>query len=165
MACDGNQMKKKPLLCFCCFIFAAAAEIAGQLICSRSPGEQTLTLIPDVFSLQKTLNTGVAFSFLETSPVMAKLVCGALLLALAVFVLRGKMNLTARCALSAVLAGGLCNEMSRLLTGAVTDWIRAEFVDFPVFNLADVFVCAGTAVFCIAYLFDGRKTNHDRGMQ
>ena len=57
----------------------------------------------------------------------------------------------------AMIAGGaLGNLIDRVVSGAVTDMIRLEFVNFPVFNVADCFVTTGCALLIVYVLFFDR---------
>lgn len=56
--------------------------------------------------------------------------------------------------LSLVVAGGIGNLVDRLATGYVVDFIQLSFIDFPVFNVADICVTCGVALFIVA-LFTG----------
>ena len=47
-----------------------------------------------------------------------------------------------------IFAGGLGNMIDRLRFGFVVDMIEVEFINFPVFNVADSFITCG----CIALL-------------
>ena len=51
----------------------------------------------------------------------------------------------------AVFAGGLGNMIDRLRLGYVVDMIATEFIDFPVFNVADCFITCG-CILLIAHL-------------
>ncbi len=46
--------------------------------------------------------------------------------------------------------------VNRVVSGAVTDMIRLEFVNFPVFNVADCFVTTGCALLIVYVLFFDR---------
>ena len=48
----------------------------------------------------------------------------------------------------AVFAGGLGNMIDRVRLGYVVDMIAVDFINFPVFNVADCFICCG----CIALM-------------
>ena len=48
--------------------------------------------------------------------------------------------------LSCVAGGGIGNMIDRLVQGSVTDFLATTFIDFPVFNVADIFVTCGVAV-------------------
>ena len=55
--------------------------------------------------------------------------------------------------LALVAAGGVGNLIDRVQWGYVVDFIEFTFIDFPVFNVADVCVTCGVALFIIAILF------------
>lgn len=57
------------------------------------------------------------------------------------------------CALALVVAGGIGNLIDRLTTAYVVDFIKLNFIDFPVFNVADICVTCGVALFIVAILF------------
>ena len=42
--------------------------------------------------------------------------------------------------IAAIYAGGLGNMIDRLRLGYVVDMIETQFMDFPVFNVADCFI-------------------------
>ena len=60
------------------------------------------------------------------------------------------MSLTA--SVACVVGGGLGNMVDRLARGSVTDFIATAFIDFPVFNVADIAVTCGIAISLIGYL-------------
>ena len=56
-----------------------------------------------------------------------------------------------RWCLVAVWAGGLGNMIDRVRMGYVVDMIRVDFMDFPVFNVADIFITCG-CILLLAHL-------------
>lgn len=58
-----------------------------------------------------------------------------------------------------IAGGALGNLIDRVVSGAVTDMIRLEFVNFPVFNVADCFVTTGCALLIVYVLFFDRPKN------
>ena len=52
-----------------------------------------------------------------------------------------------------MFAGALGNAIDRVFFGYVVDFIETVFMEFPVFNAADIFVCVGAALFIIYELF------------
>ena len=52
-----------------------------------------------------------------------------------------------------VVAGGLGNAFDRFMLGYVVDFINLTFIDFPVFNIADIGVTCGFVLAAIAFLF------------
>mgnify|MGYP000538304154 CR=1 FL=1 len=53
-----------------------------------------------------------------------------------------------------VLAGGIGNLIDRVLNGEVVDYINPLFIDFAVFNFADILVCVGVALWVLVILLE-----------
>jgi signal peptidase II len=117
-------------------------------------------LIQGVVSLRYVENTDVAFNLLrwvpETIRFPALLVTGALaVVALGCLLLcaRQKASLL-MFALVLVTAGAVGNYLDRVFRGYVVDFVHLKY--WPVFNIADVYVTVGYAVFAWA-LFAKRR--------
>ena len=52
-----------------------------------------------------------------------------------------------------VAAGGIGNAVDRLATGYVVDFICFDFIDFPVFNIADIGVTCGILILITNLLY------------
>ena len=59
--------------------------------------------------------------------------------------------------LAAIAGGGIGNMIDRLRFGRVTDVIKLDFVEFPVFNVADCFITTGCVLLLIYILFFDRQ--------
>lgn len=59
--------------------------------------------------------------------------------------------------LSLVFAGGLGNAIDRFAQGYVVDFIDFTFMDFPVFNIADIGVTCGFVLIVLGFLIADRK--------
>lgn len=60
--------------------------------------------------------------------------------------------------MASIAGGTVGNVHDRIAYGAVRDFIRAMFIDFPIFNVADAFICVGAAV-CLLDSLLARKSN------
>lgn len=58
-----------------------------------------------------------------------------------------------------ICGGGLGNLIDRILQGYVVDLF--DFRVFPVFNIADIFICVGCGLLLLDVLFSERKKKHD----
>ena len=56
--------------------------------------------------------------------------------------------------LSLIVAGGIGNMIDRIFVGYVVDFLEFSFMDSPVFNGADCFVCIGAAMLILYLLMD-----------
>ena len=123
-------------------------------ICVRKiPYGYTFFEIRDMISLTHCVNTGAAFSILSGKTILLTAMSLVLLGAICVYVL-GKMRLTpiACVAFACILGGGMGNLIDRILFGGVTDYIRLLWIDFPVFNLADVAITCGVMALMLMLL-------------
>lgn len=73
---------------------------------------------------------------------------------LAFFCLTKNRNLLLLSSVAMILSGGIGNMIDRLALGYVVDMIHVALINFPVFNVADCFVCVGAALLFIAVLFE-----------
>lgn len=105
-----------------------------------------------LFQLTLVHNTGAAWGIFGDSTLLlgifSLLVCTAAILYL--FVLAPRTSIPAAIGLSLVIAGGIGNAIDRLANGYVTDFIATTFIDFPVFNVADIGVTCGVVIFIVA---------------
>lgn len=67
--------------------------------------------------------------------------------------------------LALVVAGGLGNAIDRFALGFVVDFIEPVFIDFPVFNVADIGVTCGFVIFFIALLLRERQKSKKEARQ
>lgn len=89
-------------------------------------------------------NTGAAFGSFSNSTVLLSVFTAVLLLVGIVALLMGKIKdkFYIVCAVI-VIAGGLGNLIDRIFRGFVVDYIEVQFMDFAVFNFADILVTCG----------------------
>lgn len=58
-----------------------------------------------------------------------------------------------RAAMTLILAGAVGNVIDRMIRGYVVDFFAVTFVDFPVFNVADIYIVVGVVLLAILMLF------------
>jgi len=110
------------------------------------------TLIPGVIDLVHVENTGAAFSIGEgAGPLFAVLAVVVAFVGF-IFVSSNDLPLSLTLSIASVVGGGLGNMVDRLMSGSVTDFIATTFIDFPVFNVADIAVTCGIVVSVVGYL-------------
>ena len=127
-----------------------------------------VALIPGVVKLVNIHNSGAAFGFLSNTEYARWLFLGvAALFIIVIVVVLAKHLFKSRfanwCAVLA-LAGAVGNCIDRALYGYVVDMFKVEFMDFAVFNIADIFLvvaCIAFVIFLIVDIFKGGKDEDD----
>lgn len=109
------------------------------------PVNATVPLLPDVFHLTHTQNTGAAFSLFPGATPFLAATAVVVIAALIVAQWRAgtRLPLTLALALALPLGGALGNLVDRLRQGYVTDLFDFRLIDFPVFNVADAAITVG----------------------
>ena len=114
-----------------------------------------MPLIPHVVELRFVLNQGMAFSLLSGKQLFLIIATSAALLAVAYgLFFRSRGKLLQQIAFILVLAGGIGNLIDRVLNGEVVDYINPLFIDFAVFNFADILVCVGVALWVLVIFLE-----------
>ena len=118
--------------------------------------------LPHILQLTYVQNTGAAFSILSRHTWVLALVSLAASVFLAVLLIKKVFpHPFAMFCLSLVLAGAIGNLIDRVLLGFVTDMFETLFMDFAVFNVADICVVCGGIAFCAYYLLCHGKEERD----
>ena len=100
-------------------------------------------------------NTGAAFGAFSSNTKLLSVFTGIVIVAGIAVLLMGKIK-SKFCQVCAVLivAGGLGNLIDRVLLGYVIDYIEVQFVDFAVFNFADILVTCGSFMLMGYMIYD-----------
>ena len=101
------------------------------------------TSVNSILELTFVKNTGAAFSILEDySLFLIGFAIFAILLIIHYMVKHiDKFPLFASFWASMLVAGVGCNLYERIAFGYVRDFFNLKFIDFPVFNISDIFIC------------------------
>ena len=114
-----------------------------------------MPLIPHLVELRFVLNQGMAFSLLSGKQLFLIVATSAALLLVAYeLFFRSRGKLLQRIAFILVLGGGIGNLIDRVLNGEVVDYINLLFMNFAVFNFADICVCVGVALWVLVIFLE-----------
>ena len=109
---------------------------------------QEITIIPNFFSLFYLQNEGAAFGLFSGATVMLVLIGFIVLIYLARYIERNKINKLEGLTYGLILGGIIGNLIDRLLHHAVIDYLQFMFGDyrFAVFNIADIAIVVGAGL-------------------
>jgi len=143
------------------FVIIAGIIIFDQFIKNivvdkMSVGE-TIPVLEDIFHITYIQNTGAAFSLWQQQWLVL-IVMPAIVMAVGIvflFIKRKTWDKFYLTSIAMICGGGLGNLIDRVLQGYVVDMF--DFRVFPVFNIADIFICAGCGLMLIYVIFLERK--------
>ncbi len=116
----------------------------------------SIELIEGVFNLTYAINTGAAFSILSGKQVFLILVTTAVTGFLMYYLFKAIKENKSRIlklSLSLIIGGALGNLIDRIRLNYVIDYFDFTLINYPIFNVADVFVVCGTILLAYGILF------------
>ena len=137
-------------------LFAAGIVVGDQLfkywILTNIPLGAELPFLPGLIRLTYIRNTGAAFSALEGQQWLFALIFIGLTVLLLWEYRKKTMPFSKfdRWCIAAIYGGGLGNMIDRVRFGYVVDMLETEFMEFPVFNVADIFITCGCILLMIS---------------
>ena len=137
----------------------AADQITKYLVVANIPLYGDVSFLPGVLGLTYVQNTGAAFSAFQGMQWLFAVIFLLFTAAVLWEYFKKPMGFTRfeRWCIAAIYGGGLGNMIDRVRQGYVVDMQETEFMEFPVFNLADCFITCG-CIALIAHLFFWNKS-------
>lgn len=109
--------------------------------------------LPNIMSLTYLRNYGAAYSILQNQQWLFTIVTLVVMSALTwYFVKNINGSFFTLFSLSLMIAGGLGNFIDRLRLGYVVDMFHLDFINFPVFNVADICLTIGVGILFICLM-------------
>lgn len=119
-------------------------------------GSQPYVLWDGVLELHYLENRGSAFGMLQNQKVLL-LFIGFIFMAVILFFLmklpETKKFVSVHLLLSVIIAGGVGNMIDRFRYDYVVDFIYFVLIDYPIFNVADIYIVVATIVLFVLFLF------------
>lgn len=149
-------MKKMILLSI---LFLCLDIFSKQIVIHFMVENQTIQIIPHLFSLTYVKNTGVAFSMLSGNLtfilMMSVLVVGVLIY----FAKNRESGQLENLCYSMILGGALGNFLDRIFYGYVIDFLDFSLFGFKmaIFNVADILIVCGIFLLIVLELLKEKK--------
>lgn len=149
---------KKYLFSIILLIILISLDQITKMIARQTLTDGTCTLIEGVFEFRLVFNTGVAWGMFGSSPVIISVISVLIMILLTYLYLHipvedRKLRIL-RILLICIVAGAAGNLIDRMIYSSVTDFLYFKLIDFPVFNVADIYVTVSgflTAILLIFY--------------
>lgn len=109
--------------------------------------------IPGILEFRFAANTGAAFSLGEGFGFIFVLLAIAVVIFTIVYLYRAPLvSQLEVIGLGMVAGGAVGNAIDRALFGFVTDFICTQFIDFPIFNVADIGITCGAIIAFLGFV-------------
>ena len=138
-------------------LLAAVDQFSKYLAVSRLKPVGSVTVIDGFFDLTFVENRGAAFGILNGQRWFFIIITIAVTAGVLIYLWKanqsGKTPGFLRPAFVLILAGAWGNALDRLFRGYVVDYFEFTFINYPVFNVADIDVVAGTIAMAVILIF------------
>jgi len=135
-------------------------QLSKWLIKLRLKSSLGAVVLKNIFSFVYVENKGIAFGMMsgkKTIIMFVTIISIILLLYYYMKYINTSAKYLEKMALSLILAGSIGNFIDRLCLGYVIDFIKLDFVDFAIFNIADVYINFGCVMFILYILFCSKE--------
>lgn len=108
-------------------------------------------LIPGIIELTNLRNSGAAWSIFEGQQTFFTIITIVAIIVIGYFIWQYRKNISVLIGLSLIMAGTIGNFIDRLRQGYVVDMFETTFINFPIFNIADMCLTIGVIwlIICI----------------
>lgn len=144
------------MLLWCLIIIASVLidQITKIIVAGNMALYDSVTVIPHVFSFTYIHNYGAAWGLFSEHRWVFLILTGIAIIVLPILLYRYRhLPFLFGFSLSLIIGGAIGNMIDRLLRGYVIDFFEFTFIDFPVFNVADICVTVGTVLMFIYIAF------------
>lgn len=128
--------------------------LSKQIVMGNMELFSSIPLIPNVLSFTYIHNKGAAWGMFSDQRWVFLVVTGIALIVMPIVLYKyRKLHFLFGFSLSLVIGGAVGNMIDRVFLGYVVDFIEFTFIDFPVFNVADICVTVGAALLFVYLIF------------
>lgn len=151
-------LKNKWIICMniILYIGLVALDQYVKMIVREILPNNTKELIPNVLEFHYLENRGAAFGMLQGQRIIFMIITVLVYIGIGYLLYKlpnnkkyMKLNIT----FVLILAGALGNAIDRIMKASVTDFIYFKLIDFPIFNIADIYITVATILLVIFCLF------------
>ena len=141
-------------------------QLTKKLAVAKLMGKEPFVIIDGVFELSYLENKGAAFGLFQGAKTYFVIFTIVALLAI-IFIYLVKIPSTKRFLplnIIAILffAGAIGNFIDRICYSYVIDFFYFKLIDFPIFNVADIYVTVATALMIILILFYYKDEDYEQ---
>lgn len=157
--------KKFPVMWIWCAVIAAGIiidQVTKLIVTQNMELYSSAPFIPKIMEFRYILNTGAAWGMFSENRWVFLIISGVALVILPIILYKYRnLPFLFGFSLSLIISGAAGNMIDRVFSGAVVDFLNFLFVDFPVFNFADICVTVGAALMFVYLIFFDKEIFSD----
>lgn len=144
-------------------LITAADQTVKYIVSALSEVGDTLFSVGGLFSITHVHNTGAAFSIMSGKMSVLSIISVVFCVGVIVYWIRKKPTHPLLCtAVTMMFSGAFSNAIDRIFRGYVEDCVRTLFIDFPVFNIADISITVGAALLVVYFIFFDKEDKNEK---
>lgn len=131
-------------------------QFTKKLAVAHLMNKEPYRIIDGVFELRYLENRGAAFGMMQNQKIIFVIIAAIMLLAVLYFLYNipsDKKYIILRICMILIGAGAVGNLIDRLSQSFVVDFLYFILIDFPIFNVADIYVSVSCVILVICVLF------------
>ncbi len=159
------KKKKFPVMWLWTAIIAAGIiidQLTKLIVTKNMELYSSAPFIPKIIEFRYILNRGAAWGMFSENRWIFLVISAAALVALPILLYKYRnLHFLFGFSLSLIIGGAAGNMIDRIFSGAVVDFLNFLFIDFPVFNFADICVTVGAALMFVYLIFIDKEIFRD----
>lgn len=162
---ENKRMKNYILAVLAVFFLVLIDQFTKYLAVINLKGKDPFVILKDVFQLEYLENSGAAFGILQNQRIFFYVCAIFIICVVAYFYYKVPMEkkfLPLRICGVILLSGALGNLIDRARLTYVVDFFYFKLIDFPVFNVADIYVTLSAFMLILLIGFYYKETDFDR---
>ena len=149
-------MKKTYFMSIIAIILGVLLDQYTKFLAVKHLQEKPIPIIDGVFELHYLENRGAAFGIMQNQQTFFLITGFLMLIVISILMVRlpnTKRMLPIRACSVAVAAGAIGNMIDRARLNYVIDFLYFKLIDFPIFNVADIYVTVAAFAIIVLVLF------------
>ena len=145
-------------------ILAVALDQFTKYLAITQLQDQPITIIKGVFQLRYLENKGAAFGMFQNQQAFFLIIGIITLVFIGILYVRmplDKRFIPLRICMISITSGAIGNMIDRVRFQYVVDFLYFELIDFPVFNVADIYATVSTTALIILFMFYYKESDID----
>ena len=140
-------MNKKKIIIYSTLLLLID-QISKLIVANNINLNSDIEIIKSFFSLTYVRNTGAAWGMFSNNQILISIISIIFFAYLIIYIYNNKVKYMEMISFSLIIGGLIGNLLDRLIRNYVIDFLSFNIFgyDFPVFNLADIFIVSGVFI-------------------